>query len=365
MCNVCVKKVCKSFLSFALILTILLGPCAKCLAYDDTVKLSEDTYNTLLKGTTVYNGVDYGAKYGYNPLYYFLNYNDLRIAFGADPAKLVEHYAIFGLKENRVANAPITRGAHAWSSSNEYIVPSNQLTKEKKDGMVVIPEQLHNNGGMNRRQETEARNVARQLATNIYNQVMTVNANSKKKSSKKSTSTTPQIPEIEMVAYATGIVQAYCNAGRELTQEEVKKSGSKVYRTAYGVFCAHEFTSAGATRALGLILDYLDQIVQQNNPGAAPIKWVHVNANTWNQQYCQIACNNHEAYADAIYGIAGYGKHPLEGGVEQDIQKYVDYATLTGIINTRPPYGDNGQASVVDPTMNANTMSGVSNDYKP
>ena len=168
-----------------------------------------------------------------------------------------------------------------------------------------------------------------------------------------------------MVAYATGIVQAYCNAGVQLTQDEVKRTNSKVYRTAYGVFCAHEYTSAGATRALGLILDYLNDIIQQNNPDAAPLKWVHVNANTWNQQYCQIACDNHEAYADAIFGIAGYGKHPLEGGVEKDIQSYVNYATLTSIMNTRPPYGDNGKATTKDPALNANPMSGVANDYKP
>lgn len=348
-----------------LAMSIVFSSSVVCLAsYSDAVDLSEDTYNTLIKGTTVYNGVDYGAKYGYNPLYYFLNYNDLRIAYGADPAKLVEHYAIYGLKENRVANKQITRGAHSYSSSNEYIVPSNQLTKDKKDGMVVIPEQLHNNGGMNRRQETEARSVAKQLANSIYTQVMAANSDSKKSSSKSSsTSTTPEVPEIQMVAYATGIVQAYCKAGKELTREEVKKTNSKVYRTAYGVFCAHEFTSAGATRALGLILDYLDALIQQNNPGAAPLKWVHVNANTWEQQYCQIACNNHEAYADAIYGIAGYGKHPLEGGVEQDIQNYVSYATLTQIMNTRPPYGDDGKASTQDLPKNANPMSGVSNDY--
>ncbi|WP_022774996.1 hypothetical protein [Butyrivibrio sp. AE2015] len=339
-----------------------------CYAYDDSVDLSEDTYNTLAKGTTVYNGVDYGTKYGYNPLYYFLNYNDLRIAFGADPAKLVEHYAIFGIKEKRVANKLITRGAHAWGSSNEYIVPSNQLTKEKKDGMVVIPEQLHNNGGMNRRQDAEARSIAKQLANSIYNQVMVTNNNNNKKSKKNTNnsnnaSNVPVVSEIQMVAYATGIVQAYCNAGRELTQDEVKKTNSKVYRTAYGVFCAHEFTSAGATRALGLILDYLDATIQQNNPGAAPLKWVHVNANTWAQQYCQIACDNHEAYADGILGIAGYGKHPLEGGVEQDIQNYVNYATLSNIINTRPPYGDNGEASTEDLPKNDNPMSGQANDY--
>ncbi len=358
-------KACRCGICYILMIVILLGTPVKCHAYDDTVSLSEDTYNTLLNGTTVYNGVDYAQKYGYNPLCYFLNYNDLRIAFGADPAKLVEHYATFGIKEKRVANTVITRGAHAWGSSNEYIVPSYQLTSEKKDGMVVIPEQLHGNGGMNKRQDTEARSIARQLAANIYNQVMNPPATGNNRSSNNNNNSQPQVSEIKMVAYATGIVQAYCKAGRELTKDEVKKENSKVYRTAYGVFCAHKFTSAGATRALGLILDYLNDIIQQNNPGSAPLKWVHVNANTWNLQYCQIACDNHEAYADAINGIAGYGKHPLEGGVQKDIQSYVSYATLSNIINTRPPYDDFGQPSTQDLPKNANPMSGLPGYNEP
>ena len=355
------RLVMKRVICFILVMTIFLACPAKCFAYDDTVDLTEDTYNTLVKGTTVYNGVDYGAKYGYNPLYYFLNYNDLRIAFGADPAKLVEHYATFGLKEGRVANRQITRGAHAWGSSNEYIVPSYQLTSNARDGMVVIPEQLHGNGGMNKRQDTEARNIARQLANNIYTQVMA----QQQSNNNSSNNNQPAVPEIQMVAYATGIVQAYCAAGKELTKDQVQAKNSKVYRTAYGVFCAHEFTCAGATRALGLILDYLDAVIQQNNPGSPPIRWVHINPNKWEWQYCQVLCNNHEAYADAIYGIAGYGKHPVQGGVEQDIQNYVNLATLSNIMNTRPPYDDYGNYSTQDLPKNNNPMSGRANDYKP
>jgi hypothetical protein len=334
----------------------------------DTVDLTEDTYNTLIKGTTKYNGVDYSkAPYYYNPLYYFLNYADLRAAFGADPAKLVEHYALYGIKEKRVANQEITRGAHSWGSSNEYIVPSYQLTSNQQNGMVVIPEQLHNNGGMNRRQDTEARNVAKQLAQSIYATVMLannpVNNNNNNNNTNNNTNNTPVISEIQMLAYATGIVNAYCKAGTELTRVQVEQTNSKVYRTAYGVFCAHEFTSAGATRALGLIVDYLDEIIHQNFPDAAPLKWVHVGANTWGLQYCQLACDNHEAYADALNGIAGYGKHPLQGGVEQDIQQYVNYATLSQIINSRPPFTDIGQKSSEDLPKNTNPMSGIANDY--
>ena len=363
------RRIGKTIICVALGAFILFNSPVVSRAYDDTVSISEDTYNTLTKGTRVYNGVDYGAKYGYNPLYYFLNYNDLRIAYGADPAKLVEHYALFGIKENRVANRQITRGAHSWGSSNEYIVPSNQLTSNQSNGMTVIPEQLHNNGGMNKRQDVEARSVAKQLADSIYEIVMLANnpEDSNKNSSSSSSSKEekkPVINEIQMVAYATGVVQAYCKAGTELTREEVAASNSKVYRTAYGVFCAHEFTSAGATRALGLILDYLDADIHRDYPDAPPIKWVHVNANTWNLQFCQIACNNHEAYADAINGIAGYGKHPTQGGVEKDIQSYVSVATLTQIINTRPPFADDGLYSTQDLPKNTNPMTGTANDYK-
>ena len=358
----CFSKACRYVICLILSIAILLGTGVKCYATDDTVQLTEDTYNKLLNGTTVYNGVDYAKTYGYNPLYYFLNYNDLRIAFGADPAKLVEHYAIFGIKEKRVANVPLTRGAHAWGSSNEYIVPSYQKTSNQQNGMVVIPDQLHGNGGMNSRQDVEARSIAKQLAVNIYNQVMNPPGN-QQGNSRATSGTTPTLSEIQMVAYATGIVQAYCNAGVELTQEQVEKENNKVYRTAYGVFCAHRFTSAGATRALGLILDYLDDVVQQNNPGAPPIKWVHVNPNKWTRQYCQIACDNHEAYADAIDGIAGYGKHPLAGGATQDIQVYVNFATLTQILNTRPPFDDYGRQSTQDLPLNKNPMSEVANDY--
>ena len=232
--------------------------------------------------------------------------------------------------------------------------------------MVVIPEQLHNNGGMNKRQDTEARSVAKQLAQSIYTTVMLANNpvnNNNNTANNNNNNTGPVISEIQMLAYATGIVNAYCNAGKELTRDEVNQKNSKVYRTAYGVFCAHEFTSAGATRALGLVVDYLDEIIHQNFPNAAPLKWVHVNANTWNLQYCQLACDNHEAYADAINGIAGYGKHPSQGGVEQDIQNYVDYATLSQIINSRPPFTDNGLKSTTDLPKNPNPMSGVANDY--
>ncbi len=326
------------------------GTCvAKASNYSDTVKLTEDTIATLQKGVTKYNNVDYSkAPWYYNPYYYFLNYADLREAYGADPQKLLEHYVNYGIKEKRVADRELTRGAQAYSSKTEYVVPRYQLTQQTKDGMVVIPEEIHTNGGMNKRQETEARTVAKQLAEYIFNRVTTNGGGT----------------QIEMVAYATGIVRAYCDIGKFNENYE-----GKIYRTAYGVFVARDYTSAGATRALGLILDYLDEIMTNitNDPNDPrvfpPLKWVHVNANKYEDQWCQIVCDNHEAYADPIKAQAGYGVHPNWGGKKQDIQSYVNFAGENDIFNTRPPYADGQYKITNNGAANSNPMSETTDSY--
>lgn len=348
-------------------------------AYVEGVEIAEDAYETLRKGTTKYNGVDYGAQDGYNAVYYYLNYADLREAYGADPEKLIEHWAVFGKKEKRVCNKLVVRNARLGSSSYEYVVPSYQKTSDKKDGMIVIPGEIHSNGGMTRNQEDQARSIARQIAEHVFTQV---------RSKGKGT-------QIEMVAYATGIVHAYCELGTFKTE-------GKIYRTAYGVFIGHEYSSAGATRALGLVLDYLDELCQKYNEelraeeakkeaekaakeaekaakAAAsgkstksssssssssksstsskskeypPLKWVHVNANQWDDQWCQIVCDNHEAYADAISEQAGYGKHPNQGGKKKDAQSYYKYAGEIDIISPVPQYIDGQERITKDHQFN-------------
>nr|MCR5156496.1 hypothetical protein [Butyrivibrio sp.] len=109
--------------------------------------------------------------------------------------------------------------------------------------------------------------------------------------------------DVEKVAYAAGVVKAYCDLGTYTTK-------GKIYRTAYGVFIGGEYSCAGATRALGLVLDYLG------------ITWVHVNINTWADQYCRVIVDGKEGYGDAMIESAGYGKHPNEGGKASDAVTY-------------------------------------------
>ncbi|WP_034443477.1 hypothetical protein [Butyrivibrio sp. AE2032] len=331
--------------------------------YVSGVEISEDTYNTLFNATKVYNGVDYGKLDGYNPLYYFMNYSDLREAYGANPEKLVEHWALYGrsANERRVSSKLVVRNAQTGSSSYEYVVPSNQKTSKQSEVLNVIPGELHSNGGMSRVQEDLARSIAKQIADHVYTQVTTKGKGT----------------QIEMVAYATGMVSAYCSVGRHLTNDEAKKAKNKDYRTAYGVFISREYTSAGSTRALGLVLDYLDGLCQENNAKVykqqeedkaagktsntnnnatiyPPLKWVHVNANKWDDQWCQVVCDNHEAYADAnpTYASAGYGKHPNQGGSKKDITSYIKFATEADIFTTRPQLVDGGSPVYMNHQIN-------------
>jgi hypothetical protein len=314
-----------------------------------SVEIDEDTMLALDNFNRTYKGKKFNA------LCYFLNYQDLRAdsGIGANPNALFQHYVDHGFDENREASMVINPAARTSRSKFEYVVPRYQKTKKQQDGMAVIPDEIHSNGGMNRRQENEARSVALQIARHVYDRVNT-NGNG---------------TQIEMVAYATGIVNAYCAAGKELTREEVESSNNKLYRTAYGVFIGHEYTCAGATRALGLILDYLDQMWFDDwhkciKTEYVPLKWVHVNANKWEDQWCQIVCDNHEAYADPIKSWAGYGVHPNWGGKKQDFREYYGYAFEKDIINTRPRYVDGDYQITGQPIhSNDNPMGGQTDTY--
>ena len=194
-----------------------------------TVQAADDPYVALSKATTKYNGVDY--KNEYNPLYYYLNYQDLRDAYGTDANKLIEHWVVFGKKEKRVANRLI-------GDSTEYVVPTGDT------GVVIIPKAKHGNGGMTYDQEVIARSYAKQIADGINKAIEEVNASksksssssSSKKSSSSSSSDKNKVKDIEKVAYAAGVINAYCAQGTYTTE-------GKIYRTADGVFVGGEYCS--------------------------------------------------------------------------------------------------------------------------
>ena len=73
------------------------------------------------------------------------------------------------------------------------------------------------------------------------------------------------------------------------------------YSKPIGVFIKHEYSCAGSTRALGLVLNYLGY------------QYRHVNENLYTHQWCQLWMDGQIGWADGQVGEAGYGQHPIEG----------------------------------------------------
>lgn len=97
--------------------------------------------------------------------------------------------------------------------------------------------------------------------------------------------------DLKKVRTAAKTVALYCSRGMYGNDEK------RYYRTPYGVFVAGVFTCAGATRALGRILDFMGY------------NWQHVNENQWAHQWCILKMDGEIGFADGQVGLAGYGEH--------------------------------------------------------
>ena len=126
--------------------------------------------------------------------------------------------------------------------------------------------------GLTKAQGEEADKIARDIAQKVMTE--------------KSLNT-----DLKKVRAATKIVAMYCS--RCVYGNDAKR----YYRTPYGVFVAGVFTCAGATRALGRVLDFMGY------------EWQHVNENQWAHQWCILEMDGEIGFADGQVGLAGYGEH--------------------------------------------------------
>lgn len=85
------------------------------------------------------------------------------------------------------------------------------------------------------------------------------------------------------------------------------------YATPYGVFIAHEYSCAGATRALGLVLNYLGY------------QYHHENENQYTHQWCTLMMDGRMGWADGQAGTADYGNYNdfMNGWIDAD--QWPDY----------------------------------------
>ena len=93
--------------------------------------------------------------------------------------------------------------------------------------------------------------------------------------------------DAERIAMAAHIVSQYSKFC------EYTMSG-KDYRTAYGVFVKGEYSCAGSTRALGLVLTCMGY------------EWKHINENQYDHQWCELNINGKTLIADGQTGEVSY-----------------------------------------------------------
>lgn len=74
------------------------------------------------------------------------------------------------------------------------------------------------------------------------------------------------------------------------------------YWSAYGVFVKGEYSCAGSTRALGLVLTCMGY------------QWWHMNENQYTHQWCEVNMDGRRGYADGQTGLVGYGAEPSIAG---------------------------------------------------
>ncbi len=98
------------------------------------------------------------------------------------------------------------------------------------------------------------------------------------------------VKDIDRVSQAAFYVYTFCQ------RCEYTMKGSD-YRLAYGVFIAKKYSCAGATRAMGMVLDCMGY------------KWKHVNANKYTHQWCRLKMDGKTGYADGQTGAVGYGRY--------------------------------------------------------
>ncbi len=95
--------------------------------------------------------------------------------------------------------------------------------------------------------------------------------------------------EQEMIQAAATAVKKYVDKAKYGADENL------YYRSPYGVFVSKNYSSQGAARALGRVLDYMG------------ISWVHANEYTDSYQWCILQMDGQPGYADAVMGSADLG----------------------------------------------------------
>lgn len=147
--------------------------------------------------------------------------------------------------------------------------PQEPETTELVVEVIPLPRELVDPVGYRaEKREAKARAVAEEIAASITGST-----------------------DLERVSIAAAVVAEYCSCG-------VYTMDGEYYDTAYGVFIKGEYSCAGATRALGMLLECMGY------------SWTHVNENLYTHQWVEVYMDGQLGWADGQLGTADYGEFP-------------------------------------------------------
>lgn len=126
------------------------------------------------------------------------------------------------------------------------------------------------------------------------------------------------LSDVQRVQMAAHIVSYYC-------QFCTYTMSGPDYWSAYGVFVRGEYSCAGSTKALGMVLTCMGY------------KWRHVNENQFSHQWCEVNMDGRLGYADGQTGLVGYGPEPsITGEVNNPfISQFIPWQSTLQWLSTR------------------------------
>lgn len=218
-------------------------------------------------------------------------------------ATMIDNYVHYVGVELLTAENPVSGLKDTWYVS-EYAIDGVQLVWRAG---IMNGDSQHNFGPQKTVSRADAAVIFMRLSKALAGEQLTVSvrnttpdysalSNAEKEAqalevAKQIASTIPTgISDLERVSTAAQIISYYCGFCN-YTME------GKDYKTPFGVFVKGEYSCAGATRALGLVLTCMGY------------EWKHINENQYSHQWIELNMDGKPGWADGQMGLANYGEH--------------------------------------------------------
>jgi hypothetical protein len=211
---------------------------------------------------------------------------DVTAVIGNDENALYQHYVNFGQYEGRLPYDTASVGA---STEIATTVSTTTSAKPVTAETLAAADKKHN---YYKKLSSDYVTASEQNAQWLAEMIMS----------------NPELTtDYDKVAYATYIISSVA------AELPYGRDSAGIYRSPASILCTENYTCAGATRALGRVLDYMG------------FEWEHTYENQNHHQWCVLTMDGQVGYADGMAGLVGYGTHMAEYMTQGSSYSYFVY----------------------------------------